>query len=44
MLASVAGVMADALKFDMTYQRNAGVEVVPVVAREIRTRFPQIES
>lgn len=41
-LRAVASLMADALKFDMTYQRNLGIEVVPVLAREIRARFPDI--
>lgn len=39
---SIAPLMADALKFDMTYQRNLGVEVVSVLARELRARFPKI--
>jgi hypothetical protein len=41
-LSAVASLMADALKFDMTYQRNLGIEVVPVLAREIRARFPEL--
>lgn len=41
-LLAVANLMADALKFDMTYQRNLGIEVVPVLAREIRARFPEL--
>ena len=44
LLSSVATLMADALKFDLTYQRNFGIEVVPVLAREMKTRFPQIAS
>ena len=42
LLGAIASLLADAVKFDMTYQRNLGIEVVPVLAREIRERFPEI--
>ena len=44
MLGSVASLLADALKFDLTYRRNLGIEVTPVVAREIKKRFPQLAA
>lgn len=40
----IASLMADALQFDMRNSRNFGVEVTPVLAREIRKRCPNLAS
>lgn len=39
---SVAQLLGDALAFDMKNPRNFGTEVTPILAREIRSRFPNV--
>ncbi|MEP7350854.1 MAG: hypothetical protein ABI668_13025 [Sphingorhabdus sp.] len=40
--SSITQFLADAALFDSKNQRNMGVQVAPVVARELRKRFPNI--
>ena len=40
--SSTAQLLADAATFDMKNPRNMGVQIAPVIARELRKRFPNI--
>lgn len=44
LMKPVASLMADAMQFDTRNPRNLGVEVTPVLAREIRNRCPSISG
>lgn len=44
LMKPVASLMADAMQFDTRNPRNFGVEVAPVLAREIRNRCPNISG
>ncbi|MEG8219635.1 hypothetical protein OSJ57_03225 [Sphingomonas sp. HH69] len=44
LMKPVASLMADAMQFDTRNPRNFGVEVTPVLAREIRNRCPNISG
>ncbi|MFC4256878.1 hypothetical protein GRI97_14860 [Altererythrobacter xixiisoli] len=44
LMQPVASLMADAMQFDMRNSRNFGIEVAPVLAREIRNRCPNISG
>jgi hypothetical protein len=42
MRKSIVGLMAAAATFDLKNPNNLGVEVAPVIARALRSRFPSI--
>ena len=44
LLGPVRSLMADAIRFDIRYPVNAGIEVTMVLARELRKRCPNMSG